>query len=165
MSVRVRTASQVKTWWSLEDFDYTVKTLNNCYQCNTGGHIRRDCPSRGQPRLTYSEKDFDFTVNLLGHCWKCNPSGHVRVKFPKLGKSLDYLLLKRTRKEHKSLGVVDKFKRIFWKVMKKNKWKPEDLPVMETKEEGSISLSIDGVHSEPVKPGENHVTQCAFFAA
>ena len=115
--------------------------------------------------MTYSEKDFDFTVNLLGHCWKCNPSGHVRVKFPKLGKSLDYLLLKRTRKEHKSLGVVDKFKRIFWKVMKKNKWKPEDLPVMETKEEGSISLSIDGVHSEPVKPGENHVTQCAFFAA
>ena len=89
----------------------------------------------------------------------------MRIKCPKLGQPRDCLLPKRMRKEQRSWGVEDEFKRIFWKVMKKNNWKPEDLPVMETKEEGSISLSIDGVHSEPVKPGENHVTQCAFFAA
>ena len=68
MGVRARTASQVKTWWSVEDFDYTVNALNNCYQCNTQGHIRRDCPSQGQPRLTYSEEELDYTINPLGHC-------------------------------------------------------------------------------------------------
>ena len=87
MGVRVRTASQVKTWWSVEDFDYTVNVLNNFYKCNTRGHIRRDCPSRGQPRLTYSKEDFDYTVNQLGHFLKCNQPGHVRVKCPELGKS------------------------------------------------------------------------------
>ena len=159
MGVRVRTASQVKTWWSVEDFDYTVNALNNCYQCNTQGHIRRDCPSQGQPRLTYSEEELDYTVNPLGYCWKCNQPGHVRKKCPKLGQSRtsyrrgkdeevccyncnewehysrDCLLQKRTRKEQRPWGVEDKFKRIFWKVMKENNWKPEDFAAKETKED------------------------------
>ena len=33
MDVRVGTASQVKMWWSVEDFDYTVNALNNGYDC------------------------------------------------------------------------------------------------------------------------------------
>ena len=51
MDVRAGTAAQVKTWWSVEDFDYPVNGLNNCYECNTRGRIRRDCPSQGQPRF------------------------------------------------------------------------------------------------------------------
>ena len=43
MGVRAGTASQFKTWWSVEDFDYTVNALNNCYKCNTGGHVRKVC--------------------------------------------------------------------------------------------------------------------------
>ena len=35
--------------------------------------------------------------------------------------------------------------------------KPEDFAVKETKEEQSFYSSIDGVHSENVKPGENHL--------
>ena len=46
-----------------------------------------------------------------------------------------YLLPKRKRKEQESQGVEDEFKRIFWKVMKKNNWKPEELAAKETKEE------------------------------
>ena len=87
MGVRASTASQVKTWSSVEDFDYTVNGLNNCYECNTGGHVRRDCPRRGQPRLMYSNKELYFNVNPLGHCWECNQPGHVRIKCPKLGQS------------------------------------------------------------------------------
>ena len=87
MGVRAGTASQVKTWWSVEVFDYTVNALNNCYECKTGGHVRRDCPSQGQPRLMYGNEEFNYTVNLLGHCWECNQSGHVRIKCPNLGKS------------------------------------------------------------------------------
>ena len=41
MGVRAGIASQVKTWWSGEDFDYTVNALNNCYECNTQEHIRK----------------------------------------------------------------------------------------------------------------------------
>ena len=36
--------------------------------------------------------------------------------------------------------------------MKENNWKPE-----ETKEVQSVSSNINGVHSENVKPGENHL--------
>ena len=141
MGVRACTASQVKTWWSVEDFDYMVNALNSCYECNTRGHIRRDCPSRGQPRLMYSDEELNYMVNLLGHCWKCNQPGNVRIKCPKLGQSRasyrrgkdeevccyncnecrhysrDCLLPKRTRKQQRSGGVDDKLKRIFWKVM------------------------------------------------
>ena len=113
MGVRAQTASQVKTWWSVEDFDFTVNALNNCYECKTQGHERRDCPSQGQPRLTNSEEDFDYTVNPLGHCLKCTQPGHVRIKSPKLEKSRDCLLPKRTRKEQGSRGIEDEFKRIF----------------------------------------------------
>ena len=63
--------------------------------------------------MTYSEEDFDYTVNPLGHCWKCNQPGHVRIKCPKLGKSRDCLLPKRTRKEKGSQGVEDEFKSIY----------------------------------------------------
>ena len=72
------------------------------------------------------------------------------------------------RKEQGSQGVEDKFKSIFWMVMQKNNWKSEDVAAKVTKEERSISSSIDGVHSENMKPGENHllsVKQCLFFAA
>ena len=39
----------------------------------------------------------------------------------------------------------------------KNNRKPEGFAAKETKEERSVSSSIDGVHSENVKPGENHL--------
>ena len=81
----------------------------------------------------------------------------MRIKCPKLGKSRDCLLPKRTRKEQGSWGVEDEFKRIFWKVMKKNNWKPEGFAAKEIKEERFVSSSIDCVHSENVKPGENHL--------
>ena len=81
----------------------------------------------------------------------------MRVKCPKLGKSRDCLQPKRTRKEQGAWGVEDEFERIFWKVIKENNWKPEDFATNETKEEQSVSSSIDGVHSENVKPGENHL--------
>ena len=79
MCVRVGTASQVKTWWSVEDFDYNVNVLNICYECN--------CPSRGQPILTYSNEEFNYMVNPLGHCRECNQPGHVRMKCPDLVQS------------------------------------------------------------------------------
>ena len=41
--------------------------------------------------------------------------------------------------------------------MQKNNCKPEDFAANETKEEQFISSNIDGVHSENVKPGENHL--------
>ena len=124
MGVRVRTASQVKTWWSVENFDYTVNALNNCYECNTRGHLRRDCSSRGQSRLKNSNEEFNYMVNLLGHCWECNQSGHVRIKCPDLGqpstsyrggqaqdKDVRCLQPKKTRKEHKDLRYSRKMLR------------------------------------------------------
>ena len=44
MGVRARTASQVKTWWSEEDFNHTVNPLNHCWECNKPGHVRIECP-------------------------------------------------------------------------------------------------------------------------
>ena len=41
--------------------------------------------------------------------------------------------------------------------MKKNNWKPEDFAAKETKEEQSVSSSIDVVHSENMKPGDHHL--------
>ena len=41
--------------------------------------------------------------------------------------------------------------------MNKNNWKPEDFAATGKKEEMSVSSSINGVHSENMKPGENHV--------
>ena len=37
------------------------------------------------------------------------------------------------------------------------KGKPEDFAAKETKEERSVSSSIDSAHSENMKPGENHL--------
>ena len=68
MGVRARTASQVKTWWSEEDFNCTFNPLNHCWECNKPGHVRIKCPVIGQLRLMYREEDFDYTVNPLGHC-------------------------------------------------------------------------------------------------
>ena len=84
MGVRACTASQVKTWWSVEDFNYTVNPLGHCWECNKPGHMKIKCPVIGQPRLTYSKEDFNYTVNPLGHCWECNMPGHVKTKCPKL---------------------------------------------------------------------------------
>ena len=125
-NVRASTASQGKTWWSVEDFDYTVNKLNSCYECNTQWHVRRDCPSWGQPWLTYRSEEFNYRVNSLGYCWECNQPGYERIKCPDQGQtrtsykggqdednrcyncnkcghySRDCLLPKRTRKEQRS---------------------------------------------------------------
>ena len=90
-------------------------------------------------RMSYRRgKDEDFC------CYNCNKCIHY---------SRDCLLPKRTRKEQRSQGVEDEFKRIFWKVIKENNWKPEDFAAKETKEERFVFLSINVVHSENVKPG------------
>ena len=39
------------------------------------------------------------------------------------------------RKDQRSQRFEEKFKRIFWKGMKENNWKPEDFAAKETKEE------------------------------
>ena len=136
MGVRARTASQVKTWWSEEDFDHTV---------NQPGHVRTKCPKLEQSRTSdRRRKDEDVC------CYNCKECGHY---------ARDCLLPKRTRKEQRSWGVEDEVKRIFWKVMKENNWKPEDFAAKETKEEQSVSSSIDGVHNENMKPGENHLVR------
>ena len=41
--------------------------------------------------------------------------------------------------------------------MKGNNLKPEDFAAEETKEERSVSSSINVIHSENVKPGKNHL--------
>ena len=48
-------------------------------------------------------------------------------------------------KEQGSRGVEDKVKSILWEVMQKINWKLEDSSAKETKEEQSLSSSIDGV--------------------
>ena len=83
MVVRAGTASQVKTWWSMEDFDYMV----NCYECNTQGHIRRNCPSRGQPSLAYSNEEFNYTVNPAGPLLGMQSARTCEEKCPDLGQS------------------------------------------------------------------------------
>ena len=69
---------------------------------------------------------------------------------------------KEDEKISKISGVEDEFKRIFWNEMKENNWKPEDFAAKKTKEKPSIFSSIDGVHSENVKPGENHLLRNVF---
>ena len=85
-------------------------------------------------------------VNPLGHCRECNQPGHVRRKCPDLGQyrtsyrggqnqDVFCLLPKRTRKEQRSHVFEVDVERIFWEVMKENKWKPQDFAAAETKEE------------------------------
>ena len=73
------------------------------------------------------------------HCYNCNKCRHY---------ARDCLLPKRTSKEQRSGRFEDEVKSIFWKVIQKNNWKPKDFEAKEKKEEGSVSSSIDGVHSE-----------------
>ena len=141
MGLRACTASQVKTWWSVEDFNYMVNPLNNCYECNTLGQVRRDCPSQGQHRLTYSHEEFNYKLNPLGHCWECNQPGHMRINCPILGQSRmsyrggkdkdvccyncnkyghcsrDCRLPNRTRKDQEPVLTEDKFRKICMKVI------------------------------------------------
>ena len=58
-------------------------------------------------------------------CYNFNECGHY---------SRDYLLPKRTRKEQGSCRVKDGVKSIFWEVMQKSNWKPEDFAAKETKQ-------------------------------
>ena len=69
------------------------------------------------------------------------------------------------RKEQRSWGFEEKIKRIFWKVMKKNNGKPEDFAAEETKEERSVSSSINVVHSETRYQEKIICYMCLFFAA
>ena len=107
MGVNTVTAAQVRRWWTrwiMEGFDNTVNTLNNCYECNNQGHVRRDCPSKGQPRLMYSNEEFDSILIPLGNYWEFNKPGHVRRNCPDLGKIQDELQW-RTREGHQLLQL------------------------------------------------------------
>ena len=64
---------------------------------------------------------------------------------------------KRTRKEQRYQVFVETVKRIFWEVMVENNWKLEDFSVEETKDELSVSSSIDVVHSENMKPRKDYL--------
>ena len=81
-------------------------------------------------------------------CYNCNKCRHY---------STDCLLPKRMRKEQRSRGFEEKFQRIFSKIMNENNWKSEDFAAEETKEEWFVSQSINVIHSENVKPRENHL--------
>ena len=70
--------------------------------------------------------------------YNCNECEHY---------SRDCLLPKRTRKEQRSQGFKEKFKRIFWMIMKENNWKPKDFAAEESKEERSVSVS-SSIHVE-----------------
>ena len=70
-------------------------------------------------------------------CYNCNEWGHY---------SRDCLLPERTRKEQRSQVFEEDIERIFWELMKL-----EDFAAEETKEEQSVSSSIDVIHSENVK--------------
>ena len=106
---------------SNEDLNYTDNPLGHCWECNPPGHLRTNCLNLGKSRTSYRRgKDEDVC------CYNCNECGHY---------SRDCLLPKRTRKEQRSWGIEDEFKSIFWKVMEKNNWKPEDFSAKATKEE------------------------------
>ena len=77
-------------------------------------------------------------------CYNCNERRHY---------SRDYLLPKWTRKEQRSQAFEETVKRIFWE----NNWKLEDFAAEETIDERSVSSSIDVIHSDNVKPGENNL--------
>ena len=108
----------------------------------------------------FTEKNFDgiprnfVPQNSTGHprkdicCYICNKCGHY---------SRDCLLPKRTRKEERSRVFKEDVERIFWEEKKENNWKPKDFSAEETKEEHSVSSSINAVHTENVKLGKNHV--------
>ena len=61
------------------------------------------------------------------------------------------------RKKQRSQVFVETVKRIFWEVMEENNWKMKDFSVEETKDERSISSSIDVVHRENMKPVKDYL--------
>ena len=81
-------------------------------------------------------------------CYNYNEHGHY---------SRDCQLPKRTRKDKRYQVFAETVKRIFWEIMEGNNWKVEDFSVEATKDEQSVSSSIDVVHSENVKPRKDHL--------
>ena len=61
MGVGTGTASQV----NVEDFDYMVNALNNCYECNTQRTHKEGLSKPRQPRLTYTMRS-SITQSI---CW------------------------------------------------------------------------------------------------
>ena len=107
--------------------------MDNCYKGD----------NQGQPRMSYrrgQKKDILW--------YNCNEHGHY---------SMDCQQPKRTRKEQRYQVFVETVKRIFWEVMVENNWKLEDFSVEETKDELSVSSSIDVVHSENMKPRKDYL--------
>ena len=110
-----------------------ANAMDNCYKGT----------NRGKPRMKYRrglKKDVC--------CYNGNECGHY---------SRDCLPPKRMRKEQRSWVFEETAKRIFGEVMKENNLKLEDFAAEETKEELSVSSSIDVVHSENVKPGKKNL--------
>ena len=58
MDVTAHTASQVKKWWSVEDFNHIVNPLGHCWECNTPGHVR--------PDKVYSDRTTQIDVQQRG---------------------------------------------------------------------------------------------------
>ena len=81
---------------------------------------------------------------------KCSDLGQSKTSY-RGGQDQDEdvrcLLPKKMGKEQRSQVFEEDIERIFWKVMKENNWKPEDFAEEDTKEEQSISSSMDVVHS------------------
>ena len=50
MGVLVVTVAPVKMGLTIEDIDNTANALDNCYECNRPGRVRRDCPRGGNPK-------------------------------------------------------------------------------------------------------------------
>ena len=61
------------------------------------------------------------------------------------------------RTEQRNQVFAETVKKIFWEVIEENNWKLEDFSVEETKDEQSVSSSIDVVHSKNVKPRKNYL--------
>ena len=105
-----------------------VNAMDNCYKGNNREHPRMKC-RRGQ------RKDIC--------CYNCNKCRHY---------SRDCLLQKRSRKEQRSWVFEERFKRIFCEVMNRNNLKSGDFAAEETKDERSVSSSINVVCSKNRKP-------------
>ena len=111
-----------------------ANTMGNCYKSNG--------PRKTQDELRKSTEEGHLLLNLQ----------QARTLFQGLPAS------KRTRKF--VIRYLRKLSKVYSgrEVMKEDyNLKPEDLAAEETKEEQSISSSIDVVHNENVKPGENYV--------
>ena len=116
MGVRVCTKSQVKTWWSEEDFNYTANPLGHCWECSQPGHVKTKCPKLEQSRMSdRRRKDEDVC------CYNCNECGHY---------ARDCLLPKRRRKKQESWRFEDENERILRKIMQERNMKPREHPLL-----------------------------------